>query len=192
MGVRVLVFPHAEPARLQIIARITEKVPNLAYLSIGSNIEPEKNLPAAVQALARFGTVRAVSSVWETAPVGFRDQPNFLNAAVILETELSAAEVRAVVCRSIEQALHRVRTENPNAPRTIDVDLSLFNHEVLALADKQIPDPDILTHAFVAVPLAEIAPAYRHPLTGQTLREIAQQLQRASEGIAKRDDVALI
>ena len=141
--------------------------------------------------LAKIGRIRKISNVWETAPVGFLAQPNFLNMALLLETEYLAEELRATLLRSIEQTLHRVRTENPNAPRTIDIDLALFNEEVVMLGTRQIPDPDILTRAFVAIPLAEIAPDYVHPQCQLTLREIAARFQNAKKEMIKREDVAL-
>ena len=162
---------------------------NLAYLSLGSNIEPEHNLPAAVTHLARFGRVRAVSSVYETAPVGSTDQPDFLNAAVLLETTLSAQALRQEAIAQVEAALGRVRTENKSAPRTIDIDVMLFNRNVLQIGLRHIPDPEILERPFVAIPLAEIAPDYVHPETGQTLEQIARQMP--ADGLARRADVVL-
>jgi 2-amino-4-hydroxy-6-hydroxymethyldihydropteridine diphosphokinase len=164
---------------------------HLAYLSLGSNINPEVNLPAAVQRLKEYGTLCAVSNVWETTPVGFLDQANFLNAAVLLETSEPAETFHARVIRPIEQHLHRVRTGNPNAPRTIDLDLVLYDDQILTLARHQIPAPDILTQAFVAIPLAEIAPTYRHPQTGQTLAQIAAQFGLARAAMVKREEVKL-
>ena len=165
--------------------------PNLAYLSLGSNIEPERNLPAAVTQLARFGRIRAVSTVWQTAPIGFTDQPDFLNGVVLLETQLSARALREQVIVQIEQNLNRVRTANKNAPRTIDVDIMLFNYDVLSLGRRRIPDPEVLERPFVAIPLAEIAPDYVHPETGQTLRQIAQRFDLVAVGMRPRDDVIL-
>jgi 2-amino-4-hydroxy-6-hydroxymethyldihydropteridine diphosphokinase len=165
--------------------------PNLAYLSLGSNIEPERNLPAAVSQLDQFGRVRAVSSVWETPPVGFSDQPNFLNAAVLFETHLSAQALREEAISAIEAALGRVRTENKYAPRTIDIDIMLFNHDIIRLEGRRIPDPEVLGRSFVAIPLAEITPDYVHPETGQTLKDIASQFDTASADMARRDDVKL-
>jgi len=162
---------------------------NLAYLSLGSNVEPEHNLPAAVARLARFGHVRAVSTVWESAPVGLVDQPNFLNAAVLLETEFSAQALREQAIAEIEAALGRVRTENKNAPRTIDIDIMLFNRDVLQVGRRHIPDPEILERPFVAIPLAEIAPDYIHPETGQTLQQIARPMWW--DGITRRPDVIM-
>ncbi len=165
---------------------------NRAYLLLGSNIEPEQNLPAAVAHLARFGHVRAVSTVWQTAPVGQTNQPDFLNAAVLLETPLSARELREMAIASIENALGRVRTADKNAPRTIDIDILLFNHDVLSLGQRHIPDPEILERPFVAIPLAEIAPEYVHPEVGQTLRQIAGRFASEVVHMRKRDDVTLL
>jgi 2-amino-4-hydroxy-6-hydroxymethyldihydropteridine diphosphokinase len=164
---------------------------NLAYLSLGSNIQPERNLPAAVAQLAQFGRVRAVSAVWETLPVGFGDQPNFLNAAVVLETGLSARALREEAIATVEAALGRVRTENKNAPRTIDIDIMLFNRDIIQVNRRHIPDPEVLERSFVAIPLAEIAPDYVHPETGQTLKDISKGFDPASAGMVRRDDVEL-
>jgi 2-amino-4-hydroxy-6-hydroxymethyldihydropteridine diphosphokinase len=164
---------------------------NLAYLSLGSNIEPERNLPAAVALLGQFGRVIAVSSVWQSAPVGFTEQADFLNAAALLETPLSAQALREQGIAQIEKSLKRVRTENKNAPRTIDIDIMLFNDEVFALGQRHIPDPEVLERPFVAIPLAEIAPDYVHPETGRTLEQIAGRFDPAAARMSRRDDVAL-
>jgi 2-amino-4-hydroxy-6-hydroxymethyldihydropteridine diphosphokinase len=178
---------------------------NRAYLSLGSNIEPEQNLPAAVRELSSFGRVLAVSSVWESAPLanpaeGLKSSghaesfsrgagANFLNAALLLETDLSAEGLYDEAIAIVEGRLGRVRDPRDKyAPRTIDVDLSLFNHDVLALGAHRIPDPDIVKRSFVAVPLAELDPDYRHPVTGQTLGEIAAALQSS---LTLRADVRL-
>jgi dihydroneopterin aldolase/2-amino-4-hydroxy-6-hydroxymethyldihydropteridine diphosphokinase len=162
---------------------------NRAFISLGSNIEPERNLTAAVRLLAARCRLVAVSPVYETRPVGKTDQPNFLNAAVLIETELPPAELKDRVLRDIEQALGRVRSEDKNAPRTIDLDISLFNDEVIMVGTRRIPDPEILEFAHIARPLADLAPETRHPETGQTLEEIAQGLSH--EGLAYRRDIVL-
>ena len=150
-------------------------MPNLAFLSLGSNIQPEKNLPKAVQKLAQSGRLVAVSPVWETLPLGTtKDQPNFLNAATLIETDRTPETFKAEVIRRIEDDLGRVRTEDKFAPRPIDIDIMFFNDQVLDVDNRHIPDPEVLERPFVAIPLAEIAPDYRHPETGQTLRDIAQ------------------
>lgn len=166
---------------------------NCAYLALGSNIRPEANLPAAVNLLAERGRVTAVSNVWESAAVGDPDQANFLNAAVLLNTPLSAEELKRTVLAEVERALGRVRDEtNKNAPRTIDVDLVLFNREVRCLGTGRLPDPDILRRPFLAVPLAEIDPGYVHPADGRTLEEIARSVREQSPVLIARPDVRLI
>ncbi len=163
---------------------------NQAFLALGSNINPEVNLPQAVQRLTQFGIVSNKSSVWQSAPVGDPDQPDFLNAAVLLETEYAATALCDQVVPEIELALKRVRDpQNKNGPRTIDLDLVLYNAETLQIAHRTIPDPEIESRIFLAVPLAEIAPNYNVPGLNRTLVEIAEilslnsknQLQRRSE-----------
>jgi 2-amino-4-hydroxy-6-hydroxymethyldihydropteridine diphosphokinase len=166
---------------------------NRAYLSLGSNIGAERNLPAAVRELANFGNVLAVSRAWESPPLGSNSPvaKNFLNAAVLLQTQLSAQAVCDEVVTAIEQRLGRVRDpRDKNAPRTIDVDLSLFNDEILTIGHRTIPDPEILARAFVAIPLAEVDPDYLHPVARRRLKEIADVLA-ARQQLWQRDDVAL-
>lgn len=163
-----------------------------AFLGLGSNIEPEANLPAAVAALDDYGTVVAVSQVWESAPVGFSEQANFLNAAVLLETELSAEALCLEAIAEIEQRLKRERdANNINAPRTIDIDIALFNCEVITIGHRRIPDPDILTRAFLAVPLAELDGNYVHPEEDRSLSDIAETFDVAAAGMRLREDVVL-
>jgi 2-amino-4-hydroxy-6-hydroxymethyldihydropteridine diphosphokinase len=164
---------------------------NRAYLSLGSNIEPERNLPAAVELLGRYGRVSAASTVWETLPLGLAEQANFLNAVVLLETALGAQDLREEAIPAIEAELGRVRTADKNAARTIDLDIMLFNEAVLQLGRRHIPDPEIMERPFVAIPLAEIAPGYVHPVTGQTLRAIAARFDPVASGMKKREDVLL-
>ncbi len=164
---------------------------NLAYLLLGSNMEPERNLRDSVRLLSRFGQVRAISSVWESPPAGFAFQPRYLNAAVMLETGLSAEELKETAIASIETALGRVRTSNKNAPRTIDIDIMLFNRDVMEVGHRHIPDPEARERPFAAIPLAEIAPGYVHPETGETLRDIASRFDPAEVGMRRRDDVPL-
>jgi 2-amino-4-hydroxy-6-hydroxymethyldihydropteridine diphosphokinase len=156
---------------------------NRAYLSLGSNIKPEFHLPASVGMLSKVGRVLAVSQVWESAPFGYGESSNdqgtqnFLNAAVLLETLLSAQTLCVDAVPTLEARLGRVRDpHDKNAPRTIDVDLSLFNRDVLTIGHRSIPAPDILTRAFVAVPLAELDPDYIHPTADRTLARIAAEL----------------
>lgn len=154
---------------------------NRVYLSLGANIEPAKNLPAAVRLLAEMTRLVAVSSVWKTAPVGLTNQPDFLNAAAIVESELTALAFKQQIINSIEQQLGRLRQGNKNAPRPIDIDIMLFNQQILKVGRRHIPDAEILERPFVAIPLAEIAPDYCHPEVGQTLADIAQRFSLDSQ-----------
>ncbi|MCB0191123.1 MAG: 2-amino-4-hydroxy-6-hydroxymethyldihydropteridine diphosphokinase [Anaerolineae bacterium] len=165
---------------------------NTAYLSLGSNIEPETNIKSAVELLARHTKLLAVSSVWETKPVGFTKQANFLNAAAIVQTKLPAQQLKERALRKIEKLLGRVRQANKNAPRSIDIDIMLFNRQIFTMGDRHIPDPEILERPFVALPLAEIAPDYVHPETGQTLKEIAESFNVSNEDMFLREDVSRV
>lgn len=162
---------------------------NQVFLSLGSNIEAEINLPAAVREIARCGRIVRVSTVWETTPVGPDGQPYFLNAALWLETRLSAKELKEDAIAVIETALGRVRSSDRFAPRSIDIDIMLFNSDRLQLGHRRIPDPEILERSFVAIPLAELAPDYVHPETGETLATIASRFDLAASGMRRRDDV---
>lgn len=146
-----------------------------AYLILGSNIDAERNLVCAVSELEEYGRVQAVSQVWQTQPLGDRNQADFLNAAVLLHTPLTADRLKLDALAEVERKLGRVRDPlNVNAARTIDIDVALFDNSVLEIEHRHIPDPDILTRSFVAITLAEIAPDYVHPELGRTLSSIAE------------------
>jgi len=159
------------------------------FIALGSNINSEYNLKEAVRRLASRCRLLAVSPVYETAPVGTTQGPNFLNAAALVETDLTPAELKRQVLQAIEGELGRVRSGDKNAPRTIDLDIALFSDQVLNVGPRHIPDPDILKYPHIAVPLADIAPQLRHPETGQTLQEIAQGLP--ADELVPRPDVVL-
>jgi 2-amino-4-hydroxy-6-hydroxymethyldihydropteridine diphosphokinase len=151
---------------------------SLVYLSLGSNIEPETNLRHAVRLLSTKGVVLSTSSLYRTPPQGFAAQDDFLNMAVQFQTPLTPVLLKKDVLDWIEQQLGRRRDpQNKNAPRTIDLDISLWDNTVLEYGEKpwRIPDPDILRFAHVALPLAEIAPDYIHPAEHISLQEIASR-----------------
>ena len=160
---------------------------NRVYISLGSNIEPERNIGEAIRLLASRCALLAVSPIYQTEPVGKTDQPDFLNAAALIETDLGPAALKAQVLQEIERILGRVRSTDKNAPRTIDLDITLFNDQVLDIGQRHIPDPDLLRYPHVAVPLSDLAPTYVHPETGQTLKEIAHSM--SSVGLLPRSDL---
>jgi 2-amino-4-hydroxy-6-hydroxymethyldihydropteridine diphosphokinase len=165
-------------------------MPNLAYLSLGSNIEPEENLPRAVKMLAESSKLLAISPVWETLPLGMTNQPNFLNAATLVETERTAEAFKQNVIRQIEYDLGRVRNGDKYGPRPIDIDIMLFNQQIFELDNHHIPDPDLLERPFVAIPLAELAPDYQHPETGQTLHDIARGFEVTEKEMRLRPNIS--
>lgn len=149
---------------------------SIVFLSLGSNIEPEKNLIRAIQLLRTKCVVLAVSQGYRTPPQGYTEQDDFLNLAAKITTDLSPITLKHTVLDWIERELGRIRDpRNKNAPRTIDVDISLWNEDVFEYGEKpwRVPDPDIMRFAHVAVPLAEIAPDYVHPVEKVTLADIA-------------------
>jgi 2-amino-4-hydroxy-6-hydroxymethyldihydropteridine diphosphokinase len=164
---------------------------NAAYLALGSNIRAAENLREAVRMLTKFGSIRRVSRVWESPPVDGSGQPHYLNVAVLFDTPLSARSLRLEAIASIEESLGRVRVpHDKNAPRTIDIDIALFNHDVLTIDHRRVPDPEIAERSFLAQPLAELDPDYVHPELGITLAEIAGRMTGGAL-ITPRDDVDL-
>jgi 2-amino-4-hydroxy-6-hydroxymethyldihydropteridine diphosphokinase len=145
----------------------------VAYLGLGSNLGDRRSeIAQAIHALVKLGRVAASSSLYETEPEGGADQPEYLNAVVRLETELSA---RALLqsCMDIERGQGRVRPAGAaKAPRTIDIDLLLFGAVVIKEAGLSVPHPALLSRPFVRIPLAEVAlPGLRHPISGESLTE---------------------
>ena len=144
------------------------------FLSIGSNLEPRKNLALALTELARRFEVVAVSPVYRTTPVGDSDQPDFWNLAAELASDDPPQRVQQAL-RAIEDALGRRRDPaRPCGPRTLDLDLVLAGGLTGRFGDLELPSPLIEREAFVAVPLADIAPEFLHPLLGTTIGELAR------------------
>ena len=141
-----------------------------AYLSLGSNIEPQTHLRAAIDALrARFGDV-VVSPVYRTPAVGF-DGPAFLNAAAIVDSDLEPQALSDWL-HALEDAHGRDRSGPRFSDRTLDIDIVLFDDRVLDGAGHlRVPRPE-LKHAFVLRPLADIAPQVGVPGTGRTLAQL--------------------
>lgn len=153
------------------------------YLLIGSNVDRERCYPKAVHLLASFGKVKKVSPVYETEPVDMVDADNFFNGALLLATDLRPEDLKRRIRQEVEEPLGRVRGPGMKfQPRTIDVDIALWNDHVGFIGSTPVPDPDILKHLHVARPLADIAPDLVHPVTGQTLADIAAGLERALLG----------
>lgn len=139
-------------------------------LLFGSNIEPEKNLALGMDLLRSQVKVLQVSSVWETPAVG-SSGPDFLNLAMCVMTSLDAKMFKEQVIRPLEKQLGRVRSADKNAPRTIDIDIVIF--------DNQLMDPNLWRFAHEAVPVAEIVPGFRSE-QGVLLKETASRLAKTT------------
>jgi 2-amino-4-hydroxy-6-hydroxymethyldihydropteridine diphosphokinase len=147
------------------------------FLGLGANVgDPLQQLGVAVDALRGFIQDLAVSSVYRTEPVGYAEQPDFLNVVVRGWTTLDAEALLDRV-QGVEREMGRERTFR-NAPRVIDIDLLAYGDAVLDTPRLTLPHPGIPNRGFVLHPLAEIAPAWRHPVLGKTARELLDAASR--------------
>jgi 2-amino-4-hydroxy-6-hydroxymethyldihydropteridine diphosphokinase len=149
---------------------VTEGERVRAWLSLGSNLEPQQQIPDALEALRkRFGKL-VVSPVYESEAVGFKGS-NFHNLVVGIETRLPALELVRQL-RQIEADHGRVRGADKFSSRTLDIDLLTYGDCIIDEGGVQVPRDEILRYAFVLLPLSEVAPHERHPVTGQTYGEL--------------------
>lgn len=152
-----------------------------AYVGLGSNLgERETLLKAAIAQLAQLPETRLgrVSSLYDTAPVGELDQPNFLNAVVQLETALTARQLLWNLLL-VERRLGRVRhVARRHGPRTIDLDLILHGDLIVDTPDLRLPHPEFHRRAFVLAPLAEIEPRLVHPVLGLDMTELLERVEQ--------------
>lgn len=147
---------------------------NRVFLSLGSNLgDRAQQLREAVRAIQSLGQVLAVSSAYETEPVGELNQPAFLNAIVEIKTALEPLELLNAV-KTIEDALGRAPRERWG-PREIDIDIVLMGDTVLETDRLKLPHPEFRKRRFVLVPLAEIAPDLPDPVSGMTIAALLSQ-----------------
>ncbi len=145
---------------------------NQAYLILGSNINPDENIPKALNYLRDSFILKQVSSTWRTRSIGI-EAPDFYNTAAEIETELDAYLLKEQCLCHIEEVMGRVRLPDKNAPRTIDIDIVIFNNKVL--------DTNIFTMEHLALPLADLLPLLPDQNSGITLQEITRNLQVTGE-----------
>ena len=151
-----------------------------AFFSLGSNLgDREASLNDALERLEAAGvrTVRR-SSIHETEPQDYHDQPWFLNMAVEVETDLAPLALLATT-QKIEAEMGRQRTI-PKGPRTIDIDILFYANLVIATPELEIPHPRLTERRFVLDPLSEIVPDLVHPITGKSVREVQAALPQST------------
>lgn len=147
-------------------------------LSLGTNLADRKsNLAAVHAALPPEVVVREASSLYETKPWGYVDQPDFLNQVLLAETKLSAGEL-LLYLKGLEAEIGRVPSFR-YGPRLVDIDIIFYGDQIIQEPGLEIPHPRIRERAFVLVPLAEIAPALKVPGTDQTVLDLLAELDRS-------------
>jgi 2-amino-4-hydroxy-6-hydroxymethyldihydropteridine diphosphokinase len=142
-------------------------------IAVGSNIDPEINIPKALDLLNKRCPIFAVSTFYRSKAIEREDQPDFLNGACRCTGAWPPRELKYGVLRPIEAELGRVRTEDAHAAREIDLDIGLMGDCIVEDSDLSVPDPDIEKRAFLAVPFAELAPDAILPTTGRKLSDLA-------------------
>lgn len=145
------------------------------YIALGSNIEDrEQNLKLALDEIKEFAKITKESKIHQTKPWGYKEQNDFLNMAIAIETDLEAINLLARL-QEIEHKMGRTR-EIKNGPRTIDLDILLYGNEITDRKLLKIPHPEMHKRQFVLAPLLEIAAAAEHPILKKTIKQLYESL----------------
>jgi len=153
------------------------------YLGLGSNLgDRQTNIEKALKLLNDTLQIELVSSIYETEPVGYVEQPMFLNVVCRGQTEIGPLQLLSLV-KGIEASLGRV-SSFPNAPRTIDVDIIFYGDMIMQTPELTIPHPRLEERAFVLIPILDIAHDLCHPVSGESVKDLAARVQ-GREGVKK-------
>ncbi len=161
---------------------------SIAYISFGSNIDDRieyiETALGIIRAHPYVQPTMQVSSYYETEPIGYTDQPKFINGVAKINTTFSCEDLLAFLQR-VECMMGRERTIHWG-PRCIDLDILLYDGTCISHQDMQVPHPEMHNRAFVLIPLNEIAPGIKHPIIGKTIRKLVEEMPEAG-GIIKWD-----
>lgn len=155
---------------------------NQVYLLIGGNLGDRYKLigSAKLSITKKIGKVVKESSIYETAPWGFKSEQYFLNQVIVITTEYSPGEVLQR-CQEIENELGRIRKSEQYSSRTMDVDILFYNDDLINLSELIIPHERLHERRFTLEPLVEISPEYAHPKLNKTLSELLAECKDVSE-----------
>jgi dihydroneopterin aldolase/2-amino-4-hydroxy-6-hydroxymethyldihydropteridine diphosphokinase len=146
------------------------------FVSVGSNVDPEKNITGSLQLLNDDVGIRGVSTFYRTPALNQPEDPPFINGVIEVGGALSPYELKTLLQRT-ERAFARERTADRNAPRTLDLDLLLYGDLVSSSETLVLPHPDIYERPFVAIPLLQLAPDLILPDSGKSLRSVVESLR---------------
>ncbi len=159
---------------------------NIVYIGVGSNIDPQKNITAALKLLIQKVKVLKISSMYKSPPLFNKNNNYFLNGIWKIETELPPYDLKYDLLKKIEVKLLRKRTNDKNTPRTIDLDILLYADLVIKKEGLIIPDPDIIERPFIYIPLFDLDPDLTIPGENTSIKAICEknvkhELQRQDE-----------